>query len=292
MSHSATTGKVVVAVDDSPAAMVAVDWAARDSALRNVGLTIVHVMREPVVTMWPQPPLLDDFWHWRNQQGRHIIAEARRVAGEAAGAPTIPVVHETFAGHPVPTLVELSEGAALLVVGRRGQGGRVRQLLGSVSAAMVRHGRCPVAVIHDEDPVMDYPAKAPVLVGVDGSAASDHATGIAFEEAAQRGVSLIAMHSWEPEGPYLAVSGDRDRREEGAKALSAQLAGWQEKFPDIQVEPRLVDGSPANCLLEASEQAQLTVVGSHGKGGFAGMLLGSVSSAVVEAARMPVIVAR
>lgn len=78
----------------------------------------------------------------------------------------------------------------------------------------------------------------------------------------------------------------------GKEALSERLAGRREHYPDVLVDHRLVSGDPAAQLLVASESEQLTVVGSHGRGGFAGMLLGSVSSAVVQAARMPVIVAR
>ena len=84
----------------------------------------------------------------------------------------------------------------MIVVGCRGLGAIGRRLLGSVSSGLVHHAHCPVAVIHDEDPLMPHPAKAPVVVGIDGSPASEPATAIAFEEASRRGVELVAVHAW------------------------------------------------------------------------------------------------
>ena len=78
----------------------------------------------------------------------------------------------------------------------------------------------------------------------------------------------------------------------GEETLSERLSGWQERYPDVLVRRVVAADRPAHQLLEQAESAQLLVVGSHGRGGFAGMLLGSVSTAVVHAARMPVIVAR
>ena len=181
----------------------------------------------------------------------------------------------------------------MIVVGSRGQGGLGQRLLGSVNTGLAHHAQCPVAVVHDERPADQAVRQAPVLVGVDGSKASEQATAIAFDEASQRGVGLIAMHSWADYGPFELPDREWEAQLEiGREALAERLAGWQERYPDVVVDRRLVNGEPAVNLVAASESAQLTVVGSHGRGGFAGMLLGSVSSAVVQAARTPVIVAR
>ena len=140
---------------------------------------------------------------------------------------------------------------------------------------------------------MPTPAVAPVVVGIDGSPASESATALAFDEASRRGVELVAVHAWSDfavsELPGIEWS---DVQKQAEETLAERLAGYQERYPDVTVRRVVVLDRPARQLLEQSEAAQLTVVGSHGRGGFAGMLLGSVSSAVAESARMPVIVAR
>lgn len=294
MSTSAAHHGIIVAVDGSPSSLTATDWAARDAALRHVPLTLVHVLSEPPVDMWPEPALLSEFSSWRAKNGHEILTNAHRIAKQALQeSDSTTITKLSCAGNPVPTLVNLSKDADLVVVGCRGHGTLKRMLLGSVSTGLVHHSQCPVAVIHDEDPLMDNPSGAPVLVGIDGSRASELATAIAFDEASRRAVGLIAMHGWFDDDLRDWIGVDWDRQLElGKEVLSERLAGWAERYPDVVVEHRLVDGDAAERLVEASEAAQLTVVGSHGRGGFAGMLLGSVSSAVVHSARMPVIVAR
>lgn len=178
----------------------------------------------------------------------------------------------------------------MIVVGCRGHGALGRALLGSISTALVHHAHCPVAVIHDE--VLPAP-QAPVVVGIDGSPASELATAIAFDEASWRGVDLVALHAWSDadlgEVPGVEWSAVRSTAEE---TLAERLAGWQDRYPDVHVRRVVMVDQPARHLLCESESSQLVVVGSHGRGGFDGMLLGSVSSAVVHAARTPVIVAR
>ena len=194
---------------------------------------------------------------------------------------------------PGPTLVDRSEDAELIVVGTDGRGALARGLLGSISSGLVRHARCPVAVIHNGELRMPHPTNAPVLVGMDGSSASELATEIAFDEASRRRVGLIALHAWSdrelielPGVDWPAMKADEER------LMSEALAGWQERYPDVIVSKLLVCDKPARALVETSLSAQLVVVGSHGRNAVTRTFLGSVSNAVVQSVRVPVIVAR
>ena len=289
---------ILVGVDGSAAALGAVRWAAHDAALRNVPLTLVHVVNAPVPG-WSQVPAPAGFRQWQEKRAREFIKSAIKVAEESTGERgPVQIDSKVFYSATVPTLVGLSKEAEMVVVGYRGHGGvLVRNFLGSVSSGLVYHAHCPVAVIHDEEPLVANVARAPVLVGIDGSPASEAATAIAFDEASRRGVGLMALHAWTD----LRVSDFKElfpnfnwdaQLSDEEETLAERLAGWQERYPDVGILRKIEIGEPASPLIEASERAQLIVVGSHGRGGFAGMLLGSVGAAVVNRARIPVIVAR
>lgn len=289
---------ILVGVDGSASALAAVRWAAQDAALRGVPLTLVHIVNVPVPG-WPQVPAPAGFRQWREKRAREFIKSAIEVAEESAGERgPVQIDSKVFYSAIVPTLVGLSKEVEMVVVGYRGHGGvLVRTFLGSVSSGLVYHAHCPVAVIHDDEPLVTNVARAPVLLGIDGSPASEAATAIAFAEASRRGVGLIALHAWtdlrvsDLKELFPNANWDAELSHE-EETLAERLAGWHERYPNVQIRRKIEIGEPARPLLEASKSAQLLVVGSHGRGGFAGMLLGSVAAAVVNRARMPVIVAR
>ncbi|HKI42173.1 MAG: universal stress protein [Mycobacterium sp.] len=286
---------IVVGIDDSPAARVALQWAARDAEMRHVPLTLVHAV-SPEVSSWLKTPVPAGVMRWQQDHGRRLVDAALKVVEEGAqhGGPA-GVHSEIFTAAAVSTLIDLSKDAELVVTGAQGSGRWPGRLLGSVSSGLLRHAHCPVAVIHDEDRT-PQPGQAPVLVGIDGSPASESATAIAFDEASRRRVGLVALHSWSD----LDVSDDGGLPEidwpatqsMAEEVLAERLAGWQEQYPDVSVTRTVVQAQPARRLVQQSEQAQLLVVGSRGRGGFAGMLVGSVGETVAQMARVPVIVAR
>lgn len=295
MSTAASSLPIIVGVDGSSASRVAVDWAARDAARRGVALKLVHVLVPPAVMAFPEVPMPPGFAEWQDEEGRKLLDTAVTTVREAASdaGAEVEVSTDMVAGPAIPVLADLSSSAQMIVVGSRGRGALARALLGSISTGLAHHAHCPVAIIHDEDPLMAHPSKAPVVVGVDGSPASEDAVAIAFEQASFRGVDLVAVHAWSDTGVFEFPGADWSTLQAaGEQTLSERLAGWQERYPDVPVRRVVVADKPAHQLIEQGESAQLLVVGSHGRGGFTGMLLGSVSTAVVHGARMPVIVAR
>jgi nucleotide-binding universal stress UspA family protein len=271
---------------------MAVRWAAREATMRNVPLTLVHVSSPLAIS--PPVPIPADLRRRHGEEPRKVIADAIKVAEDSLQEGNRPEIDsEVLCAAPVPTFIDLSKEAHMMVVGCRGQDALQRTLLGSISTGLIHHAHCPVAVIHDEAPILLEPSQLPVLVGIDGSPASERATAIAFDEASFRGVDLLVVHAWTDSDISRVLSMEWSAlQSRAAEILAERLAGWQERYPDVTVHRRLVFDRPARHLLDESESAQLVVVGSHGRGGFAGMLLGSVSTAVVHAARIPVIVAR
>ena len=281
---------VVVATDGSAASNVAVTWAARDAAMRNVPLTIVHAVVTPTAS-WPPMPYPDSLAVRLEDDGKKAIMHAVKIAEDAMPADRkVPIGRELVFATPAAILITMSAQADLVVVGSSGRGLLTRGVIGSVSSTVVRQASCPVAVIHDgELPRPD----APVLVGIDGSPASELATEIAFDEASRRGVSLVALHAWSDldvsEWPGIDWPATQSMAEE---VLAERLAGWQERYPDVHVRRVVVEAQPARRLVREADRAQLVVVGSRGRGGFAGMLVGSVGETVAQLAKVPVIVAR
>jgi nucleotide-binding universal stress UspA family protein len=296
VSKRSTHPGVVVGVDGSPGSKVAVQWAARDAELRNVRLTLVHVVPATAGT-WLEASLIPEWMRRQRERGRQMIDEALKIAGESCQRGSAQIDCEMPSAITVPALVDLSKDADLVVVGCLGTGTLRGRHLGSVSSGLVYHAHCPVAVIHDGVELNADAARAPVLVGIDGSPESELATAIAFDEASRRKVGLVALHAWAPVGVFDTIvsfpgPGWPALRAVEDEVLAERLAGWGERYPDVSVQRLIVRDEPARQLVETAESAQLLVVGSHGRGGFAGMLLGSVSAAVVLLARVPVIVAR
>lgn len=286
-------GPVVVGVDGSRSSLDAVAVAAREARLRGVGLRVVHAFLWPVANVPLGPsPVGPPEGGLRNMAER-LVAEAVEHARTAE--PGIEVAGDLVTGEPLTVLEKQSRDAALVVVGSRGLGGFTGLLLGSTAVHLSAHGRCPVLVVRGRPDPQGH-----VLLGVDGSPEGEAAVEFAFVEASLRGVDLVALRAWNnwtgpiggPADPLPLVYDVEMLRDEEERTMAEALSGWQAKYPDVTVHRRLVQAYTRPALIEAAEEAQLLVVGARGRGGFAGLLLGSVSQAVLHHAPCPVAVVR
>jgi nucleotide-binding universal stress UspA family protein len=277
--------RIVVGVDGSPAATAAARWAASEAAMRGVDLTVVHVVRPaPEVwlqTGWPAIPGPTGVFEHQIGQGETILKGTLGVIAKTIG-PRCPrsITTKLRVGAVVPILSSFARAQShMIVVGRRRRGGIHRTLLGSVSRAVLRAAPCPVTIVHHHI-ASARPSRAPIVVGVDSSAASTRATAIAFDEASRRAANVVAVH---------AVDGSH--RSQARLLLTQTLAGFEQRYPDVDVRHVTVGAHPADALLDESRAAQLVVVGGTGRSALTDRLRGSVSAAVVQGCRIPVIIA-
>lgn len=282
-------GAIVVAVDNSPTNVAAVQWAAEEALLHARPLLLAHAVTPDIVDT-DDPVLRTRFDRWRMHCARVLLAETKTSVAEHTELDAATISTAAFLGNPVKSLTELSESAWMIVLGSRFRGSVGGRRLGSTSAALCYRARCPIAVIHMHDPV---PPGKPVLVGIDGSAASEHAVSLAFDEAARRHVGLVAVHAWSDENVLQLLGADwEDYRGHAEQALRRAVTHWRGRYPDVEVSEKIYCDRPAHWLIQKSEHAGLVVVGSHGRGAFSTQINGSVATAVAEGAAAPVIIAR
>ena len=300
--------QIAVGVDGTEASLVALRWAVAEARLRDAALKVVIV----------HPPVLD----WPNDTEQHVAAlrlqvaervdEIRRAAadtiaaalagsdrtGEAgadsARAPRAattggpPVVStDVVEGHPAQVLTEISRSAAILVVGGRGHGAWHGALSGSLTGQLAGRTRGPLAAVR----ALPERGRGRIVVGVDGSG-SAAAVRFAFEEAALRGAGVQLITTWQlpvfgghpsPETTHLLENGARASLQEG-------LGETPQARPGVAFESTIATGSPVDVLADAAHAADLVVVGSRGRGGFASLLLGSVAIGVLHRVKAPVVV--
>ncbi|HEY7484905.1 MAG TPA: universal stress protein [Streptosporangiaceae bacterium] len=274
-----SSSHILVGYDGSPESEAALRWAAGEARMRGLPITVCHV------------------WHWPYRvepSGMAVRDTMRRMAEQTAAAGVAVITHVTpkltvraraVSGPTAETLMALSGDAEAIVVGHRGGGGFAELPTGSVAGQLAAHAHCPVIITRG--PIR----RGDVVVGVDGSAASDPALALALEEAALRHVAVTAVCSWWDPGAMTAspVIETAELRRKAAVRLEHIIALWREKYPYVEVRTSLVAEPPRSALIEASKDAGLLVVGRRGHGEAPGPL-GSVGQALVHRAHCPVAV--
>nr|WP_084467246.1 universal stress protein [Nocardia arthritidis] len=292
--HHLASAKVIVGVDGSDGSWAAVGWAAQFAAERGRELEILHGMGlvgaggvlgdyEVIV-----PSVIDMV----REQGKDVVARAERLARSIAPGLRVSARASTDAGSEL--LIGHSAEAYAVVIGATGDAGTLTHW-GSTLLAVTAHAQGTVVVVRaDPDAGGAVHASGPVVLGVDGSPVGEAAIAAAFAEAAERGAELVAVHVWSDWdfGRFAGHTslGELDLDDVERAILAERLAGWQEKFPQVRVARKVEVSAPGPHLLDWSKVAQLLVVGSRGRGGFAGMLLGSTANTLVQHASCPVMV--
>ncbi len=261
-------------------------WAADEAARRRLPLRLVHVEGVPTRGYRGRevPPSWEQWNEALHEAGERVLEEAAGFV--AARHPRLEVDVLLAEGDPVWVLSEQSRGAAAVVLGSRHLSRR-QELFGSHSVALpvMARTRCPVVVVPEPEHVTQDPAY--FVVGVDGSEHSATAVDVAFEEAALHGAELRALLVREP-GP-LRFLDEHEPQQECRRLLSEIVAGRHARFPEVDLRHEVVLGHPVEVLTDASAHALGLVVGTRGRGGFARMMLGSVSQGVLHHAACPVI---
>jgi len=272
-----TTHGVLVGYDGSPGSERALLWAVREARWRGSVLTVCHAHAPGDV---PAPHGEAEAPGDGQTAGELHLAAGMQFAKNIMGSGQVrPLL---AAGPAARALCGYSADADMVVVGARGWDGLPGSLAGSVSQQVCAHARGRVVVVRGHwHPAAAY-AAGPVVVGTDGSAASRAAIAFAVEEAALRDVPLMAVCAL-ADSPG-SLGGARRMQE----AFDQDLGRWEKEHPELTILSRVTPGQPRAALLEATSDAQLLVVGSRGRGGLTGTLLGSVSQAMLHHAACPV----
>lgn len=284
-------GSIIVGYDGSDGSEVALRWATNAAKQRGRTLEVITTWSMPAadIGIGASSTLQDQLVEEFRSDSQTVNDEGLAYAADQG----VNAVGEVVVGRPAATLVRQSEGADMLVVGSHGAGGLTGFLLGSVSRQVATHAKCPTVVVRP----VDEQAKD-MVVGVDGSEHSLKGLEWAFEQASFSGMALHVLHSWEIPPTWSMVDVPtyepealiRDFGNQELRDTSEAMAGFREKYPDVNVRQEVMKGSPVKSLVKASENAAMLVVGSRGLGGFRGLLLGSVSHAVVHKAACTVAV--
>lgn len=291
---------VIAGADGSAESLAAAEWAAREAVRRECPLRLVHA------------------WNWYPHQdtepataaARHLARRVLRQAEERVSrlCPGLVVRDEQVEGPATAALLQVSQGAGLLVLGSRGLSGFTGFLVGSVALGVVARAEVPVVLVRaGEEPADEHlPADdgtpstrtgyRDVVLGVDLTRPCDEVTEFAFEAARVRRARLKVVHAWQPPAPISLGPGDIGlvegprRGEEWEGFLTAVLQPWRDKHPEVEVVTAVTEGSAQSALIRAATGASLVVVGRRSTVRPAGPRTGPVAHSVIHHAGCPVAV--
>jgi nucleotide-binding universal stress UspA family protein len=280
-------GPVVAGYSTSTSSHNAVRWAAAEAERRHSGLRIVHA--------YPLPQLGQPVQHDVDEL---LLNEASALLDRIAEStrrehPLLDITTRLIQDAPVDALRDASVDAALTVVGAKKSSRLAGALLGSVASAIAAVNPAPVAVVHP-DHLID--GQGPVVIGIEGSRASSAAIEFACAEAAARNTELIAVHAWNPAAfkdslpDYSSDSEVVAIEQRVASVLSATLAGWSNKYPELVVTESVSRGRAATILLEFSRSASIVVVGRRPRGEFEALVMGSTSRSLTAHSQCPIVI--
>ncbi|MEU0492876.1 universal stress protein [Nocardiopsis sp. NPDC006139] len=290
MSERKRPPAVVVGVDGTSGARAALAWAVGAAARRRVQLRIVHGLGPEAVVGAAAVG--------RGTAGRGSAGEARASAHELLtesaeyarrARPDVEVITVLAVADAPAVLLEEARRGDVIAVGSRGLGSVRAIMLGSIGVRTSAHAPCPVVVVPDAEP-RGYRGR--VVVGVDGSPSSRRALRFALEEALATDASVVLVHALGEDAPAAdAATGDEapDRRpDEVVDGVLADVV--DERTGHLDISAVRVRADPVRALLDAGADADMVVVGSRGRGGVRGLVLGSVSQGVLHDAGIPVAV--
>lgn len=292
-SDAATANGVTVGVDGSEQSLNALQFAAQEASNHDLPLNIVTAYSIPVFaasSMDAGYASMDDeaFRASALETVEDAASHIKQFIGDGLTVRTF-----VESGDAAGVLLDFAEEADLMVVGRRGRGGFMGRLLGSVSTAIPAHAKCPTIIVpltaKDRTNTKDV-----IVVGVDGSDRARLAVLKAAERALAENATLRVVCAIPPLGGSLAwVPATVDQEavfREVREQLSAGERWLKSYYPDLKFESDVIEGAPVEVLIDESRTAKLLVTGSRGRGGFTGMLLGSTSQGVLFHANGPVMV--
>ncbi|MDT0328426.1 universal stress protein [Nocardiopsis lambiniae] len=293
ISDDPRSPKIVLGVDGSEPARLALEWAAAEVRRTRRPLDIVFALPMPLLVM-SEGPTRPSATEQLRSHGEEVLAEA--AARVRVLAPDARVRTFLEMDDPASALLERSDHEDLLVVGSRGLGALRVAVTGSTAVRLAARAHCPVVVVPAEWSRTDRTGR--IVVGVDDSEVSRPALRFAFGRAREDGVSLVVVHSWEMTTPFapeaMIASGwtppEEMLAERSAEMISTMFAELGEETEGVDVSVLRTRVSPVEALAAEGEKSDMVVVGSRGRGGIRGLFLGSVSQGVLHRSTVPVVV--